>query len=132
MIYEIKSKYILKHRYDYIQDELFPQKIFFHSKIFQNKIEINYSYCYKKYLEELNFDLTKYLYKDEEMYEKDILRNEYDNFILKNKLNKTKFEEIIYDIVNSQKEIDKKNYINIDSPLFEIISKTIVFENYFI
>ena len=39
MINEIKSKYMLKHIYDYIQDELFPQKIFFHSKIFQKKLK---------------------------------------------------------------------------------------------
>ena len=132
IIYEIKSKYTLKHIYDYIQDELFPQKIFYHSKVFQNKIEINYSYCYKKYLEEMGFELNKYLYIDEEMYEKDRLRKEYDNFISKNKLNKTKFENIIYEVMNNQNEIDKKKYINIDSPLFGILSKTKVFENYFI
>ena len=128
MIYEIKSKYILIHIYNCIQDKNFAQKLFLVSKNFQNKLDINYSYCYEKYLDELHFDYNDFVYKDEVKYEKDLLRKEYDNFIIKNKLNKDKFEKIIYEVINNKNEKDKEKYINIDSPLFEILSKTKAFD----
>ena len=74
MISNIKSKYVLLHIYKFIKDEHFALKLFFHSKYFQNKLDINYSYCYEKYLDELNFDLNVFLFKDENEYKKDILR----------------------------------------------------------
>ena len=76
--------------------------------------------------------MNKYLYKDEKEYEKDILKKEYDNFILDNYLNKEKFEKIIYEIINNQNEMNEKEYVNIDSPLFGIISKTKDFDKNYI
>ena len=64
MISEIKSKYMLMHIYNFIEDKHFPHKLLFYSKKYQNRIEINYSYCYKKYLDELHFYLNDFLYKD--------------------------------------------------------------------
>ena len=132
MISKIKSKYILLHTYNFIEDKQFALKLFFYSKNYQNKLEINYSYCYEKYLDELHFNLNDFLHKEEEEYEKDTLRKEYDNFITKNKLNKGKFEKIIYEVINNKYEKDEdedeEKYINIDSPLFEILSKTKVFD----
>ena len=112
MISEIKSKYILMHIYNFISDKNFPLKLLFYSKKYQNKLEINYSYCYEKYLEELHFKLNDFLYKNEDEYKKDILREEYDNFIIKNGLNKDKFEKIIYEVINNKNEKDEKYYIN--------------------
>ena len=125
-INEIKSKYILKNIFNYIQNKNFEPKLFFYSKYFRKKLNINYSLCYQKYLYSMRFYINDYLYIDQCFYEKDILKNEYDNFISNNKLNKEKFEKIIYEIINNQNEINinKNQYINIDSPLFEIISKT--------
>ena len=54
------------------------------------------------------------------------------NFCWKKKINKKKFEEIIYEILeNKQEKKDKKDeiFIDIDSPLFEIISKINNFGN---
>ena len=65
MISKIKSKYILIHIYNFVPNKNFPLKLLFYSKKYQNKLEINYSYCYEKYLEELHFDLNDFLYKDE-------------------------------------------------------------------
>ena len=131
MISEIKSKYVLLHIYDFIKDKNFAHKLIFYSKKYQNKLDINYSYCYEKYLDELHFDLNDFLYTDENKYKKDILKKEYDNFIIKNKLNKDKFEKIIYEVINNKNEKDEKYFINIDSPLFEILSKTKVFDKIF-
>ena len=131
MIPEIKSKYMLMHIYNFIKNKNFSHKLLIHSKKYQNKLELNYSYCYKKYLNELHFDLKDFLYQNEKEYKKDILRKEYDNFIIKNKLNKDKFEKIIYEVINNKNEKDEEIYINIDSPLFEILSKTKVFDKIF-
>ena len=121
MIHKIKSKYILKYIFNYIQDENYPLKIFFYSKYYKNKLDLNLFYCYKKYLDLLGFDLNRYFYRNEKGYFKDILAKEYNNFILKNKLDKEKFENIIYEVINNFNEKDKY-YININSPLFEIMS----------
>ena len=131
-IYGIQSKYILKNIFNLIPDKQFALKLLSHSKKFQKKLDINYLYCYKKYLDELHFDLNEYLYKSEELYEKGILRRGYENFITKNKLIKEKFEKIIYEVINKENEIIKENHINIDSPLFEILTKTKVLEKIYI
>ena len=123
MIYEIRSKYILNYIFNYIKDDNLDLKLLAYSKYFKNKLDINLSYCYKKYLDSLCFDINEYLYKKEEEYEKDILIKKYNNFISKNKLNKEEFEMILYEILNNQNEKNIK-FITIDSPLFEIISKT--------
>ena len=123
IIHKIKSKYILKHILNYIEDQNFQLKLFFHSKYFQIKLDINLLYCYKKYLDELSFDLNKYLYKEEDEYKKDILTKEFKNFILNNNLDKEKFIKILFEVIINQNEEDEENYINIDSPLFEIITK---------
>ena len=129
-IYEIKSKYILKHILNHVQDKHFQLKLLSYSKNLQKKLDINYSYYYKKYLDELNFDLNKYLYKEERKYKKDILKREYDNFISKKNLNKEIFEKIIFEVIKS--ETDKNIYINMDCPLFEILTKKNVFNKNFI
>ena len=128
MIFEIKSKYILKHILKFIQNQHFELKLFFHSKYFQKRLEINYFYCYKKYLEDLDFDLDKYSYKLGERYKKDSLKKEFDNFISTNHLHKKTIKNIIYEVLNNQKETNEEKYISLDSPLFEIISKTKVFD----
>ena len=132
IIYGIQSKYILKNIFNLIPDKQFALKLLSHSKKFQKKLDINYLYCYKKYLDELHFDLNEYLYKYEELYVKGILRRGYENFITKNRLIKEKFEKIIYEVINEENEIIKENYINIDSPLFEILTKTKVLEKMYI
>ena len=46
-------------------------------------------------------------------------------------MDKEKFEKILYEIINNQNITKKENmekYINIDSPLFEILSKTKYFD----
>ena len=108
MIYRIKSKYILKFILLYIKDENFQPKLFLYSKYFQNRLDINLLYYFKKFLSNLGFDVNKYLYIEEEKYKKDILTKEYNDFILKNKLDKETFEKIIYKTINNQINTEKK------------------------
>ena len=132
MIDKIKSKYILQYALDYIQDKDVELKLFSYSKYLQKKLDIKIIYYYKKYLDGLGFDLNKYLYKDDDEYGKDILAKEYNHFISEYKLNKEKFENILFRLINSENEGNNRKYINIESPLFEIISKTKYFERNYV
>ena len=133
LISKIRSKYILKHIFNHIEDKNTDLKLFSYSKCFQKKLDLDFSLCYKKYLEALNFDLKEYLFKYEEKYEKGIFEKEYDTFISTNNLNKEKFENILYDVINNQNIItdEEDNFINIDSPLLEMMTKTKDFDKYF-
>ena len=129
MISQIKSKYIIKQIFNYIKDKNMELKLFSYSKYLQNRLSLKYYICYKKYLDEIKFDLNKYLYREEEKYnEKEILKKEYNILISKNNINKENFEKILYEVINHEKE---KYFINIDSPLLEIISKINDFDKYF-
>ena len=148
IIDRLKSKYVAKHLFEYIQDTNFPLKIFYYSKKLKDKLDINLSYCYKKYLSSLSFDFNKYLINDGDEPEKDILVKDYDDFIFSNKLKKEKFADILYEVIadenekekekkkkdkekenNETSEENKDKYINVDSPLFEIVSKVKDFDN---
>ena len=146
MIDQLKSKYVVNHLFEYIPDTNFPLKIFYYSKTLKNKLDINLSYCYNKYLSSLSFDLNKYLINDGDGPEKDILAKEYDNFVSSNGLKKEKFANILYEVIADENEKEKKKkekekennetseenkdkYINVDSPLFEIVSKVKDFDN---
>ena len=68
--------------------------------------------------------------------ERDNLIKKYDNFSLENKFNKKEFENIIIDVIKSKIDKEENNIkrdseilIDIESPLFEIISKTKGLEN---
>ena len=109
--------------FNYTPDKNIERNLFCYSKYFQNKLDINFFYCYSKYLEAIGFDLNDYLYEDEEYYQKGILSKEYNNFLSKNQLNKNKFEKVLYEVINTKDEMnreEREEYINIDSPLFEI------------
>ena len=126
-INKIKSKYILKYLFNYIGNSSFELKLFIHSKYFQNILNLTQSYYYKKYLDSLGLNLNKFIHKEEDDFDftSNSLTNEYDLFITKNNLNKEKVESVLYEILNGQNEKNKrKYYINIESPLFEMISKT--------
>ena len=132
LINKIKSSYIIKNIFNYIKDNNFQLKLFIHSKLFQNKLDLTLIYK-EKYIDKIGFDINKYLHKEKD--KEDNLIKKYDNFLLEHKLNKKEFENIIIDIIKNK--IDKENnikkyseiLIDIESPLFEIISKTKGFEN---
>ena len=123
MIYEIKSKYILKDIFNYIPDTYLKLRLFAYSKYFHNKLELNYLYYYKRYLEKIDFAFNKCLFQSEEEYVKGKLKKEFDTFISNNKLNIENFEKNTLEYINSQAGKLKQKYISIDSPIFEILSK---------
>ena len=131
IIYKIKSIYIIKNISKYLKDNQ-KQKLFIYSKYFQNQLNIEYIDAKEKYLKNIGFDINEYLYIDERKYEKNILNKKYEKFLIEKKINKKLLENLVYEIFENKqiKGIYKENesYINIDSPLFEIISKLSHFE----
>ena len=142
LINNIKSNHILNYIFDYIKDTNFQLKLFLYSKKFQKMFDINLIMLKVKYLQKIEFDLYKYLYIEPYEFKKDFLTNEYNNFFKSKNLNKEIIEKIIYDIFENEKikDIDeedvdkieeKEKLISIESPLFNILSKTKNFSKIF-
>ena len=142
LINNITSKYILNTIFNYIKDKNFKDKLFLYSKRLQVKLDIKLISLKENYLKKIKFDLDKYLYIEPDLYKKDFLTKEYNKFLEEKKVNKKIIENIIYDIFEN-KEIrdideedadkikDNEKFINIESPLFTILSKTKNFEKIF-
>ena len=140
IIDKIKSVYIIKNIFNFIKNSNFQLKLFIYSKYFQNKLNIKLIDYKEQYLKKLKFNLELYLYSKEQKNKVDLLKQKYNKFLSDNKLNKEIFEDILYEVLESKqiKDIDEeevnninKDYdkkININSPLFEKISKTKMFE----
>ena len=139
LIDNIKSLYILKNIFNYIPDENFNEKLFLFSKNYQKKLSITLTNLKENYLNKIGFNYHKYLYTKNpiyyDIYGKEYLSQKFENFFKKNSINKENIEKIIYDIFDKKnkdeiKEDDEK-LINIESPLFNLISKIKNFENIF-
>ena len=140
IIDKIKSVYIIKNIFNFIKNSNYQLKLFIYSKYFQNKLNIKLIDYKEQYLKKLKFNLELYLYSKEQKNKVDLLKQKYNKFLSDNKLNKEIFEDILYEVLESKqiKDIDEeevnninKDYdkkININSPLFEKISKTKMFE----
>ena len=132
LINKLSSTYIIKNIFNFIKDNNLQFKLFIHSKSLQKKLDIKLIDYKEKYVSKLGFD--KYLYIEEEKYKKNYLNEEYNKFLLENKFNKEELNNIIYEVLENKKENDIKGeniieegfktFINIDSPLFKVISKT--------
>ena len=138
LINNIKSTYIAENIFDYINDKNFNIKLFFYSKKYQKKFDIKLIELKEKYLSKIGFYINDYL---DYSYEDSDLSKKYDDFLEKKNINKEKLENMIYDIYEYKtiKSIDEEDLgqlknsfieekINIDSPLFNLISKTKYFE----
>ena len=116
---------MLMHILNYIQAKNFREKLFIISKSIQNRINLNYSVCKQKYLEEIGFYINQYSYK--EKFDP-FLIDKYNNFLYENKIDKKLLEKIIVDINNDEVkkkiEEDFETKITFYSPLFDSISKT--------
>ena len=137
LIDKIKSLYIFKNIFNYIKDTNIQLKLFIYSNYYHNKLNLKYTYYKEKYLKNIGFKLDRYLNIKQDKYEKNILTKKYDKLLLDIKFNKERFENNIYEILESKKikDIDeedinkiKETLINIDSPLFAVVSKTQFFE----
>ena len=131
LIKKIKSSYIIKNILNYIKDNnFFKLKFFIHSKLFQNKLDIKLIDYKEKYIDQIGFDFNEYLHLN---IGTDNLIKNYNNFLLEKKLNKKEFETIISEVILNKEfnrnEKDSVKLIDIESPLFNIISKTKNFGN---
>ena len=128
LIKKIKTSYILKNILNYIKNEEFKFILFSYSKLYQKILDIKLIKYKEIYLQKM-FDINDYLHH--EFY--GVLYKKYNNFLIENKLNIKEFENIIYEVKNNEEEKTiKDDYeikINIDSPLFDILSKTKNFSN---
>ena len=132
LIKKIKSSYILKNIFNYIKDINFKMKLFFYCKLFQNKLDIKLIDYKEKYIDNIGFDFNEYLHIDQEKNKADNLIKKYDSFLLEKKLKKKEFENIIYEVKKNKEAKEKEDseiLIDMESPLFGIISKTKSFEN---
>ena len=135
IINNIKSNHILNYIFNYIKDKNFQEKLFLYSKKFQIKYNIKLIGLKDKYLKKIKFDLDKYLYIEPYSFKKDCLTKEYNKFLIENQIDKERIENIIYEIFENkeikdieEEDVDKigdnEKYINIESPLFKILSKS--------
>ena len=141
IINNIESKYIFNYIFNYIKDKNFQEKLFLYSKKLQIKYNIKLIGLKDKYLKKIKFDLDKYLYIEPNLFQKDCLIKEYNKFLKEKQLNKERIEKIIYDIFENkeikdieEEDVDKikdnEKLINIESPLFKILSKTKNFQKF--
>ena len=135
LLNKIKSSKIIQNIFNYIEDNNnLKLKLFFYSKSFQKKFKIRLIDYKVKFFDKIGFDISKYLFIEEEKYKKNYLNEKYENYLSEKKFNKEDFNNLIYDILENKKtnEINDDNItkegfkllINLDSPLFEVISKT--------
>ena len=134
-INKIKSLFILKIIFNYIEDVNLPYKLFNHSKLLQKKFNIRLDDYKKKYLEQLEFyKLKKTIYFDnplfKEILSKDTIyilqENIKDNYY--NKLNESNLQySSLYYIFNNKNSIDKLKNLNIN---FNKIKTMILNEDY--
>ena len=133
LIKKIKSSYILKNIFNYIKDVNFKMKLFFYCKLFQKELDIKLIDYKEKYIDNIGFDFNEYLHINQGKNKEDNLIKKYDNFLLEKKLIKKEFENIISEVIKNkeakEKEDSKILLIDMESPLFGIISKTKSFEN---
>ena len=131
LLNKIKSSILIKHIFNYIKDNNIKFKLFFYSKSFQKKFNIKLNDYKEKYFDKIDFNISKYL--EEEKNKNNYLNEEYDNYSLEKKFNEEKFNNILNNISKNKKsnkindDIIKEGFktlINLDSPLFELISKT--------
>ena len=131
LINKIKSKFILNYVFDYIKDTNFKVKLFIHSKSYQKKLDLKLLTYKELFLNKIGFNLDNYLNSDS--------NENYDNFLLENKINKEEFENMVYEILNKNEiedinEVNRKEEYNklieINSPIFDLISKTKSFHKY--
>ena len=131
LINNIQSKYILDYIFDYIKDNNFKEKLFLYSRKFQKDFDIKLIGLKENQLKKIGFNLDKYLYIQPFSYEQDYLANAYNKFFKENYLDKNDIEKKIFDVYEYKeikdidgKYLDEMKNINIESPLFKLLSKT--------
>ena len=134
----ISSKYILKGIFHYIGIN-FKMKLFFYSKFFQEKVDLELFDYQQLYLQLKNINLLDYFSCYNEVYgyanyfSKNFLKDKLLNDALKNKFEPKNLDIKFFEKFNQKiKKPEKMNYIDIYSPFFYSISLTESFGDIFI
>ena len=137
---KIKSKYNLENIFDFIRDDAFKYKMFIYSKYFQEKLGLNSTKYRIKYLERFKIDpkifLTFYSYNSDISLGQNVIKKGLSEYIIKNKNNIDNkiFHDFVKEYFLNYFRINKDDYLYIDifSPIFDVLSKTKIFEKLFI
>ena len=140
LLQKISSKYIFQIIFHYIEDNIIPMKIIFYSKYFQKKLDLSIFDYQKIYFKNIGFNIKKYLSNfstDSEIKynDKELLIKKFNEDLLKYKINVNDINKYVmnyFQKVDVKDNIDYYKYIDVYSPFFDIISKSKIFEKYFI
>jgi len=138
---KIKSKYIYKIIFDYINDENFKFKLFNYSKYFQNILGLKLFDYKEKYFDNLDINLNEYFYNDscEQLLNKSLFKEKLESYLLQYKLDFNFIQKYLINSLNKKVKalIDQFNnkalifsdfFIDINSPFFDFISQSEIFE----
>ena len=146
---KISSKYILANIFDAIKENNFKLKLFTYSKLFQQKLELKLIDYQEANIIQQGMQLNKYLYSENNedskyrIFNKYILSKNLEKDLAEFKIDKTIFDNIVFNILNkNQNEIKnnsddmdfkkQENKIEIYSPIFDIVSKLDIFETSYV
>ena len=134
---KISSKYVFQNIFDYIKDSKFKLRLFNYSKYFQKMLDIDIIDYESEYISNFDMTLEDFLYKKMDItnFDKDSLKNIFDEKIKQNNLDANLIKKIVYDYFKKleNKKVNKDYYlpnyfISIFSPLLDTISKTSFFQ----
>ena len=128
LIKKIKSKYIIKNIFEYIKNDELKFKLFFYSKEFQDKVDINQILYFEKFLDKKKFCAFKYFsymheyYAEEtnEMPNKKELKNYFKNDLIKYNISLDIFYLYLYYLFTKTRKYPN-SFIDIFSPYFKIL-----------
>ena len=125
----IKSKYNLDNIFDFIRDSSFKYKIFVHSKLFQEKLDLNITKYRVKYLERFKIDPKHFLSFDDfdsNIYlGQNIIKKGLSECLSKKKVNSKLYQAFVLEyFMDYFRKNEDYFYIDIFSPFFDLLSTT--------
>ena len=75
LINKIKSSYIIKNLFNYIEDNKIYLQLFIHSKSLQKKLNIQLLDYKVKFIENIGFNISEYMYIRVDKYKEGIFEN---------------------------------------------------------
>ena len=136
LLEKISSKVILKKIFNYIQNDMLKYKLFIHSKLFQEKLDIHI-YDYKEiYLNKREINLFDYWKLDYNKYDEDIIKKLKENLLYTHTNNKIIKPYLLYYINKYNNKLlsefnENKIIINIFSKLLQTFSSLNIFDKIF-
>ena len=138
LLKKISSKYIIDSVFAFIKDENYKYKLIHHSKCLQDKLNIKLIDYQIKYFNRNGINFHNFLYKtiNEDIFDKDQLKNKLEEYLLYKKIKINSIQNIVLNFFEENEKIYQKNFytnnnyllIDINSPFFNILSKSKIFQ----